>query len=183
MEALTFVFAPCVPSKEPHCMIMVTLTTVLLRFACSLFPLVALHVLNFPLCCCSLPCTPSLLFRQRAAALPPSFHYIDPPALFFMLPCFLYSLETLESLPYILPCLSNLKTTVPSIGVFVIPFYICSFFGFLLFALVSRWLTFYLIIHCSLDRPLASKRTPVCPRSFSACSWLWNPRPYARTPS
>ena len=56
-------------------------------------------------------------------------------------------------------------------------------FRFLLFALVSRWLTFYLIIHCSLDRPLASKRTPVCPRSFSACSWLWNPRPYARTPS
>ena len=91
---------------------------------------------------CSLTCSelPSMLlftalhsflaFRQRAAALPPSFHYIDPPALFFMLPCFLYSLETLESLPYILPCLSNLKTTVPSIGVFVIPFYICSFLFF-----------------------------------------------------
>ena len=137
MEALTFVFAPCVPSKEPHCMIMVTLTTVLLRFACSLFPLVALHVLNFPLCCCSLPCTPSLLFRQRAAALPPSFHYIDPPALFFMLPCFLYSLETLESLPYIFPCLSNLKTIVPSIGVFVIPFYICSFLVFIVYVSVK----------------------------------------------
>ncbi len=56
-------------------------------------------------------------------------------------------------------------------------------FRFLLFVLVSRWLTFYLTIHCSLDRPLASKRTPVCPRSFSACSWLWNPRPYVRTTS
>ena len=130
MEALTFVFAPCVPSIEPQYMIMVTLTTVLLRFECSLFPLIALLVRKFPLYCCPLPCLPSLLFRQRAAALPSSFDFIDPPALFSMLSCFLCLLKTLESLPYILPCLSNLKTTVPSIGVFVIPFYICSFFVF-----------------------------------------------------
>ena len=127
MEALTFVFAPCVPSIQPQCTSMVTLTTVSLRFACFLFPLVAIHVLNFPLCCRSLPCTPSLLFHQRAAALPPSFHTIDPPALFSMLPCFLCLLKTLESLSYVIPCFSNLKHTIPPFGSFVVTFHICSF--------------------------------------------------------
>ena len=127
MVALTFVFAPCVPSIEPQYMIMVTLTTVLLRFECSLFPLVALLVRNFPLYCCPLPCLPSLLFRQRAAALPSSVDFIDPPALFSMLSCFLCLLKTLESLPYVFPCFSNLKHALLPFGSFVVTFHICSF--------------------------------------------------------
>ena len=122
MEAFIFECAPCVPAMKPQDTTMVTLTTVLLLFLCHLFPLLAIRVLNFPLCCCPLPCTPSLLFRQRAAALPSSCHFIDPPALFYVLPCFLRLLKISESLPYILPCLSNLKTTVSSIGVFVYSF-------------------------------------------------------------
>ena len=104
----TFVFAPCIPSIKPQSTTMVTLTIVLLRFICHLFPLVAKLVLNFPLCCWSLPCTPSLLFLQRAAALPSSFNFIDPSALFSVLPCLLHSLKTSESLRYVLPCFSNL---------------------------------------------------------------------------
>ena len=52
-------------------------------------------------------------------------------------------------------------------------------FVFLLFAFVSRWFTLYLIFHYSLDQPHASKRTPVCPRSFSTCSGPWNINPSA----
>ena len=122
MEAFIFECAPCVPAMNPQDTTKVTLTTVLLAFICHLFPLLAIRVLNFPLCCCPLPCTPSLIFRQRAAALPSSCHFIDPPTLFYLLPCFLRLLKTSESLPYILPCLSNLKTTVSSIGVFVYSF-------------------------------------------------------------
>ncbi len=122
MEVFTFVFAPCFPSMKPQCKTMVTLTAVLLRFCCPLFPLVAIRVLNFPLCCCSLPCTPSLLFHQRAAALPTSFHFIDPPALFFVLPCFLHSLKTSKSLLYVLPayptCNPQYYSLVPSISWF-----------------------------------------------------------------
>ena len=111
----------------PQSTSMVTLTSVLLRFECSLFPLVALLVRNFPLYCCPLPCLPSLLFRQRAAALPSSFDFIDPPALFSMLSCFLCLLKTLESLPYVFPCFSNLKHAIPPFGSFVVTFHICSF--------------------------------------------------------
>jgi hypothetical protein len=127
MKAFTFEVASCVPSLNPQCTFMVILTTVLLYFICHLFPLVAIRVLNFPLCCCSLPCTPSLLFRQRAAALPSSFHFIDPPALFFVLPCFLHSHKTSKSLLYVLPCLSNLKPTILLFGSFDFMIHICSF--------------------------------------------------------
>ena len=142
MEALTFVFAPCVPSIQPQCTSMVTLTTVSLRFACFLFPLVAIHVLNFPICCRSLPCTPSLLFHQRAAALPPSFHSIDPPALFSMLPCFLCLLKTLESLPYVIPCFSNFLLCVWASGYDVALDYVLSFLLFFFvnfFTVMPRW--------------------------------------------
>jgi hypothetical protein len=104
-----------------------------------------------------------LLFHQRAAALLPSFHFIDPPALFFMLPCFLHSLKTLESLQYIIPCVSNLKTTVSSIGVFVIPSYICSFsffYRFLLCPFDSRYISSSPAVRTNLRLPNLPQYVP-----------------------
>ena len=130
MEAFIFECAPCVPAMKPQDTTMVTLTTVLLRFICHLFLLVAKHVLNFTLCLRPLPCTPSSSLAQRAPALLLTFPFVDPSACFSMFPRSLLFVKTLGSLPYVLPRFLILKTTVSSIGVFVIPFHICSFFVF-----------------------------------------------------
>ena len=130
MKTFTFVVAPCVPSMNPQSTFMVILTTVLLRFICHLFLLVAKHVLNFPLCLRPLPCTPSSSLAQRAPALLLTFPFVDPPACFSMFPHSLLFVKTLGSLPYVLPRFLIIKTTVSTIGVFVIPFHICSFFVF-----------------------------------------------------
>ena len=120
-------FAPCVPSINPQCTAMVTLTTVLLHFFSHLFPLVAIHVLTFPLCWRPLLCTPSSYLAQRAPALLLTFPFVDPPACFPMFPRSFRLVKTLGSLPYVLPRFLILKTTASSIGVFVFPFHICSF--------------------------------------------------------
>ena len=123
----TFVFAPCPLVVHPWSTPMCATSLFLHRFWCCLFEHVALCLLSFPLCLRSQPCTPSSSFLQRAAALPSSFHFTDPPAYFSMLPCFLCPLKTLESLPYVFPRFSNLKHTIWPFIFFVITFHICYF--------------------------------------------------------
>jgi hypothetical protein len=110
---------------------LIILTTFFILSCCHSFPCVALCFLSFPICSCSLRCPPSLHFLQRAAAFSLSLSFIDLPAWFIMFSRSFLSLKTLESLRYVLPRFSYLKRAVSIIGVFVIPFYICSFFNFL----------------------------------------------------
>ena len=152
----TFVFAPCALVVNPWSTPMCATSLFLRRFWCCLFEHVALCLLSFPLCLRSLPCTASSSFLQRAAAFPSSFHFTDPPAYFSMLPCFLCRLKTLESLPYVFPCFSNLKHTTRSFSFSLIAFHICYFFTFLRSALLSICFPLLLISLCSLGPSLAS---------------------------
>ena len=110
MEAFfTFVFAPCVPFIMPQSTSMVTLTSVLLRFECSLFEHVVPLVLSVLLWTHHFLLTPSLLFVQRAAAFLLLLYFIDPHTCFSMFSCLLGEFFTLESCPFILPRFPNFK--------------------------------------------------------------------------
>ena len=170
MKTFTFVVAPCVPSMNPQSTFMVILTTVLLRFICHLFLLVAKHVLNFPLCLRPLPCTPSSSLAQRAPAFLLTFPFVDPPACFSMFPRSFLLVKTLGSLPYVLPRFFDLKNNCFIYWCLRYSFSHLLIFVFLLMPFVSICFTLLLILHCSWDHPWASNSTPVCPRCFSTRS-------------
>ena len=143
-DFFTFVFAPCASVVNPGSTQMTATPLFLRRFCCCLFQHVALSLLSFPLCLRSLSCTPSPSFHQRAAALLLSFPLADPPDHFSMFLWSIHSLKTLKSLPYVLPCFSNLMLSVwtTSCGValdYVLP--LCMFFALLFLSTHNLWIS------------------------------------------